>query len=586
MQFSEFCEKLSLLETTESRLKIRDYIFDLFSHLKNTEIRYATYLLQSRIFPSYFNKELNIGQSTVVTAISKSFGFPRNEIEKKHFDFGDLGETTEFFAKKRKQKSIFTKKISLLDVYNTLKKLVETTGKNSVDDKINLIASLYNNSTPKEAKYITKLILKTLRLNLGTKTIIESCALKVMKDEGYKTYDEDFEKYKKIKETIDLKQAINNDLGLIVEMIWEKGFESLKDVKITPGIPIKSALGEREKSPEGIIKRLGYCIAEGKYDGFRTQIHKGKTVKMFSRRGENTTGYFPEFVPILKKINHEFILDSEAIGYDTKTKKYLSFQETIKRKRKYGIKEISKKIPVKLMAFDILYLDGKETLHLPLEERRKILEKLLKEIDCENIQPTIAIKTDNPKELKSFFDSCLDKGLEGVMAKNLRKPYVPGSRDFAWIKLKKNYLFGLADTVDVAVVGYFYGNGKNKNMPSSLLCAVYDEDKNTYNVITKVGSGLSEKDMVFYKKEFENLETEKPENYNSNLVPDKFVKPKFVIEIIVDEISKSPLYKFTKGYSLRFPRVVRIREDKSPEETTSIEEIEELYNLQKSSKKE
>jgi len=529
------------------------------------------------------NKELNIGQSTIISAISKSFGLQKKDIEKKHLQLGDLGETAEFFAKKRKQRSIFKKKISLLDVYNTLRKLVETTGKSSVKNKINLIVSLYNNTSPDDAKYITKLILKTLRLNLGTQTIIEACALKVMRDRNYKTYDENLPEYKKIKETIDFKQAINNDLGLIVLKIWKEGFKSLDKIKAKPGVPIKSALGEREKSAEAIIKRLGYCIVEGKYDGFRTQIHKGKNIiKMFSRRGEDSTHYFPEFIPILKNIKHEFILDSEAIGYDTKTKKFLSFQETIRRKRKYNIKEISKKIPVKLMVFDILYLDGKETLLLPLEERRKLLENLLKEINNENIAQTISIKTDKPKELKSFFDKCLRFGLEGIMAKDLKKPYTPGSRDFAWIKLKKNYLFGLADTVDVAIVGYFYGKGKNKNMPSSLLCAIYDENKNVYNVITKVGSGLTEDTMKFFKKEFKDLETKKPENYNTNLKPDRFVKPKFVIEIIVDEISKSPLYKFTKGFSFRFPRVVRIREDKSPEETTSIEEIEELYNLQKS----
>jgi len=581
MQFEKFSDKLSILETTESRLKIRDYIFELLSELDKDEIKIATYLLQSRIFPSYVNKELNIGQSTIIQAISKSFGLPVKDIEQKHLELGDLGETAEFFAEKRKQKSLFSKKISLIEVYNTLKKLIDLTGKDSVDNKINLIASLYNNTSPKETKYITKIILKSLRLNLGIQTIIEACALKVMKDKNYKTHDENMPEYKKIKETIDLKQSISNDLGLVVSLIFNSGIDALNDIRIKPGIPIKSALGEREISPEAIINRLGYCMVEGKYDGFRTQLHKeGKNITMYSRRGEDSTNYFPEFQKILSNVDHDFILDCEAIGYDVNTKKFLSFQETIKRKRKYDIKETSAKIPVKLIAFDILYLDGKETMNLTLEERRKILEKLISEINHYNVQTSIAIKTDKPKELKSFFDKCLELSLEGIIAKDLKKPYVPGSRDFGWIKLKKNYLEGQADSFDVCIVGYFYGNGKNKSLPSSMLCAVYDEETNVYNVIAKVGSGLTEEIMNQFKSEFANIETKQLENVNTDLIPDVYVEPKFVIEIICDEITKSPLYKFTKGYSFRFPRFVRIREDKNSQDTTTIDEIEEMYYLQ------
>ncbi len=581
MQFEEFSEKLSLLETTESRLKIRDYTFDLFSSLDPEERRFTTYLLQSRIFPAYQNKELNIGQSIIIQAISKSFGQSIKEIEQKHMSLGDLGQTAEYFSNIRMQKSLFSKKISLKEVYDTLKKLVEMQGKSSTDNKIGLLTSLFNNSSAKETKYITKIILKSLRLNLGVQTIIEACALKVMKDQGYNLHDENMQEYKKIKEIIDIKQSISNDLGLVVSLVFNFGIDALDAVKMIPGIPIKSALGEREKSPEAIIERLGYCMVEGKYDGFRTQLHKLENkINMYSRRGEDSTNYFPEFVPLLQKIKHDFILDCEAIGYDVKSKKFLSFQETIKRKRKYDIKEVSEKIPIKLMVFDILYLDGKETMNLPLEERRKLVEKLIAEINCENIQTTIAIKTDKPRELKSFFDKCLELSLEGIMAKDLKKSYVPGSRDFGWIKLKKNYLEGQADSFDVCIVGYFNGQGKNNNLPSSLLCAVYDEEHNVYNVIAKVGSGLTEEQMNFFKLEFENIKTSKPENVNTDLKADEYVEPKYVIEIICDEITKSPLYKFTKGYSFRFPRFIKIRDDKSSQDTTTVEEIEEMYYLQ------
>lgn len=582
MQFIDFSKHLNKLETTESRLLIRDYIYKLYSNLNKDEIKIATYLLLSRINLAYDNKEMNIGHSLIISAISKSFGIPEIQIKKTHLKNGDLGITAELFAKERKQKFIFSKKLNLTDVYNTLKKISNTTGKNSSSMKIDLISSLYNNSTELETKYITKLILKTLRLNLGIHTIIESLALKIMKDKNYNNYDENMHEYKKIKENIDLKQSINNDLGYIAELIWTKGYDAINEIKIKPGIPIKSALCEREKSSDAIINRLGYCIVEGKYDGFRTQIHKDKKVEMFSRRSENITNYFPEFLEILNKNKHSFILDSEAIGYDNKKKKFLSFQETIKRKRKYNIKEISKDIPIKLIVFDILYLDNKEIFCLPLKERRKILENLIKEINDENIVLSENIYTDNKNDLQMFFESCLNKNLEGVIAKDLTKPYVPGSRDFSWIKLKKNYLDGVADTLDVCVIGFFFGNGKNKNLPSSLLCAIYDSELNTYNAIAKVGSGLTEEIMKDLKEKFKDLElNEKPLNYNSDLTPNKYLEPKIIIEIIVDEITKSQVYKNTKNLSFRFPRFIRIREDKDSQDTTTLEEIDELYNLQK-----
>ncbi len=581
MLFKDFAEKLALMETTESRLKIRDFIFDLFSALKPEERKYATYLILSRINPPYLNKELNIGHSIIIQAISKSFGIDVTEIEKKHQSLGDLGLVAEFFSEKRKQKSLFSKQVELLEVYNKLKSFSETIGKSSVDSKINNIAYLYNNTSPQETKYLTKLIVKTLRLNFGSQTLIDALALKAMLEKGYKTYDENMSLYKELKEKIEFKQAICNDIGEVVAKIWNKGIKAIDKIKVNVGIPIMSSLGERENSPEAIIKRLGHCIVEGKYDGFRTQVHKDKKINMFSRRSEEITNYFPELVDCFKKTKSEFILDAEAIGYNAKTKKYLNFQETIKRKRKYLIKETAERIPVKLVAFDVLYYNGKEVLTQPLKERRKLLEKIIKEINNENVISTEAIYTDDPKELKKFFDKCLDQGLEGIFAKNLEKPYMAGQRDFAWIKLKKNYTEGKLDSFDLCVMGYFYGKGKNKTMPSSLLCGTYDSETNTYYAIAKVGSGLTEENMGFFKKEFENISVfKKPFSYNTDLEPDVYVLPKLVIEVLADEITNSPLYKGKKGYSLRFPRFISLREDKLPEDTTTIEEIEDIYYLQ------
>lgn len=584
MQFKDLCDILSKIEPITSRIEIRDILKEFLKSAESKDVDKIIYLLQSEFFRTYEGIELNIGNNIFEDIIAKAYGFSREDVEKHHLKSGDLGITAEYFANQKKQKALFTHKLTVEEVYLKLREVAKTTGKSSTDVKTKLLSAVLQNADPIEAKYIVKIVLGTLRISLGIQTIIEAVALTELEKQGVTNYKEDMPQFKEIKEKIERKYNINNDLGLIVKTILFEGFSALDKINVVVGIPLKSALAEREKSPEAIIERMGKCIVEGKYDGFRLQVHhkKGFT-KIFSRRAEDLTNMFPEFVEILRNVDTDFIFDSEAIGYNKTTGKYLNFQETIKRKRKYDVAETAQSIPIILHIFDVLYYDSKAIMDLPMLERRRLVEMIVQKIGSIHVRATNAIITDNPKDMYTFFKHSVDTGLEGIIAKDLNKQYVPGNRDFAWIKLKKNYMEGQFDSIDLAVVGYFLGKGKYANKPSSLLCAVYDSNANVYKVVAKVASGLTEDLIDYFDDEFKNLVLDKkPANYLSALEPYHYLKAHFVIEVLYDEITKSPLYRDTgEAFSLRFPRIIQIRDDRSTEETTTEEELKRLFDLQK-----
>jgi len=581
MNFKEIAEVLEQIEPVSSRIEIRNILKSFLTSLNAEDIDKTIYILQGEFFRPYEGIELNVGQSIIEESIAKAYGFSKSEVSKQHIQDGDLGKTAEYFAKQKRQKSIFSRKLAVSDVYDKLRQIASETGKSCVEMKLKHLGALMQNTSPLESKYMIKIIAGNLRVKLGVQTIIETVALIELEKSGIKDYKENMSEFNKIKSEIEYGYNISNDLGFIVKIVLTQGLQELKKIKICIGVPLKSALAEREKGPEQIIKRLGKCIVESKYDGFRLQVHhkKGFT-RFYSRRSEDLTAMFPDLLSVFENVKEEFIIDSEAIGFDPKTKTYLNFQATIKRKRKYDVKEKAEEIPVLLHIFDVLYYNGKETVSLPLQERRKLVENLCRHINSKIIIPTNAIFTDDAEELMTFFKKSIDSGLEGIIAKDLNKPYIVGMRDFAWIKLKKNYLEGQADSIDLCIIGYFLGTGKYANKPSSLLCAIYSYD-GRYKAVAKVASGLAESDVDYFNKEFEKMKLlEKPVDYLTALEPNFYVEPKFVIEVVCDEITKSPLYKTGDGFSLRFPRFISIREDKSSDETTSENELRRLFELQ------
>ncbi len=543
----------------------------MFSEAEQSNIDKYVYFCQGNLLPQFKGVVLGLGEKTLLLVLAKASNLPIKEIKDEYLKLGDLGVVAEkFFSEKGKED------IEFIAVYNYLLKVAETVGTGSVEGKINFLAELLSKVKPKEAKYIVRFVQGRMRLGAGEATILEAL-----------TYSKGLNKEVKNK----LEKAFNIccDLGLVAKKFFEKGVEGLKEIKIQPGNPIRPALAERLSSPEEIIKKLGKCAVESKYDGFRCQVHKkGGTVEIFSRRLEKITDMLPEIVEGTKKQIKagETIFEGEALAYNEETGEFYPFQITIQRKRKYGVKEAAEEYPLKLFCFDLLFLNGESYLEKPYLERTETLKEIIGPGDV--LKEADRIITNNPKELERYFQDRIEKGLEGIVAKKLDASYQAGSRNFNWVKLKRSYRGKLADTIDIVVVGYFKGKGKRTKLGiGALLGAVYNEEKDVFQTVTKIGSGLTEEKWVKLRKILDTQKSiVKPARVESVIEPDVWVEPFTVLTVKADEITRSPTHtcgmeKGKMGYALRFPRVIGwVREDKGPEDVNTVNEIIEMYNMQ------
>ena len=361
-----------------------------------------------------------------------------------------------------------------------------------------------------------------------------------------------------------------------------------RKVKVELGVPVMPALCQRLKTADEMVEKMGRVIVEPKYDGTRVQIHirqnpkKEWTVRTFTRNLEETTAMFPELKGIEANIKaSEVILDSEAVGVDPKTGKYLPFQETITRKRKYQIEVMSQRIPLQFMVFDILYQDGESLIRWPLEERKRRLKQIV--ADSKSLKITEYIETENPEEIRRYHAGQLKKGLEGVVVKQVGSSYEPGRRGWSWVKFKEveTAVAKLADTIDPVVMGFYRGKGKRASLGiGAFLVGLRHQGRMV--TVAKIGTGLTDEQWEEMRRRLERqVAMEKPREYvvHKALEPDVWVDPKVVVEIAADEITKSPVH--SAGWALRFPRLVRFRDDKTSEQATS---WEELLAIQKASK--
>lgn len=602
MDFQIIADYFDKIEKVSSRLEITDILKELLLEADEKNIDKLVYMLQGSIAPNYDPIDLGMADKMIINAVEKMSGFTKKEIEKHYLKVGDLGEVAEEFISKRTQKALFSDKLTMDKVYNNLFKISNLEGSGSQDTKIKLFAELLNSASPNEAKYVVRIALGNLRLGLGDSTIIDALALILLDDEkDNKKLHEEIEDYEKLKDVDKLRKVkyilseridgtYNNhaNLGDIAKNVIKHGLAGLEKTKITTGVPIRSSLAERMNSAEDIVEKLGKCAVEVKIDGFRLQIHKNKDeVILFTRGMEDMSETFPEIVDAVRKnIKAEkAIFEGEAIAYDFSNEKLFTFQETIQRKRKYGIEEMAKKFPLKFFVFDIMSLEGKNTMNKKFTDRRDIVEKLIKKNKI--IEPIEQIITDDPIEIQDFFEDALKRNLEGIIAKDLDAKYIAGARKFSWIKLKKSYQKEMTDTVDAVILGYYKGKGKRAKFGLGiLLTGVYDKKSKMYKTIAKVGSGLTEKDMDDLEEKLKKFVSKtKPKNVDSDIKPDFWVEPKFVVELNADEISLSPLHTCGRemddksGYALRFPRYQGLRE-KKPEDATTVTEIKRLFDLQ------
>ncbi|MBS7248971.1 MAG: ATP-dependent DNA ligase [Candidatus Freyarchaeota archaeon] len=571
MKFSVLAKCFEFLEGTSSRLEMTDILANLFKDCTTEEIDKVVYMLQGTVAPPFRGIEIGMGEKFVQQAVSNASGVPKEEVVKQYKTLGDLGDVASNILPKKEGV------LTVSQVYDAFMKIATASGKGTQEVRINALTELLKNSSPEEAKYLVRIPLGKLRLGVGDATIIDALSVRTVGD-------------KSMREEIERAYNLCCDMGLVAKTLYTDR-EAITNFQIKVGNPIKPALAERLSSAEEIIEKIGECYVEAKYDGFRIQLHKeGDKIELFSRRIERMTHMFPEIVQAAKEqIKGDAIIEGETISYDESTGEFLPFQFTIRRKRKHGVEEMAEQYPAIYFAFDILY-NGKDLTQKPYLERRNILEQTITE--GEIIKISEKIRTGDPQELMRFFNENIGRGLEGIVAKDLNAPYIAGARKFAWIKLKRSYKGELADTVDVTIVGYLAGRGSRAKMVGALLGAVYDEETETFKTVAKIGSGMTEEQMINLKKMLDQIKVEKkPKNVDSLITPDVWTQPQYVITVSADEITLSPSHTCGRtkdlGYALRFPRMISwIRQDKKPEDSTTVKEIIQMYNIQKHAKTE
>lgn len=601
MRFLEIVEYFDKIEQTSSRIEMTELLAEMFKKAEAEELKKLVYLCQGQLGPQYSAPDLGLGENFVIDSIAKTTGYSEKKIKNSYQKKGDLGLVAMDLVKTKAQKSLFKQKLDLEKVFSNLEKIAKAEGTGSQELKKKLLAELLNSAEPLEAKFIIRLSLESLRLGVGDPTIMDGLSenhVKEFEEMEKNTVKKLSKEYSgeelhrqiraRVREKIEEKYNVHSDLGQIATLLEEKGLKGLKKIQIQVGIPIRPTLAERLPSAEEIIEKIGRCAVEAKLDGFRMQVHKNnEKVTLFSRRQEDMTHMFPEIVKAVREQvkPKKAILEGEALAYSEETDEFYSFQVTIQRKRKYGVKEYSEKFPLQLFLFDAMYADGENLMDLPFKKRRKKLKQMVSQ--GKDIKLTDQIITSKPKELNEFFDLNVQKGLEGIIAKDLNAKYIAGARKYAWIKLKRSYKGDLGDTIDTVIIGYYAGKGARAKFGlGALLVAVYNEEKDCFETIAKIGTGMTEKQLTELEKMLKKERVKKkPARAKSELEPDYWVEPKQVIEVRADEITESPVHTAAKqkgkeGLALRFPRMVKLRTDKEPEQSTTVKEIKKMFKQQ------
>lgn len=595
MKFSLFAKYLQKLEETTKRLEMTDILTELISKLSSEETDRAIYLASGYLEAPFEGIKFNTADRLMIKIIEQTFSTPKNikqnnlknKIQSLYRKSGDLG-TVVYELKGLKQKS---KDLSITEVYLRLFEITQIEGTGSQELKSNKVSSLLLDLEPLSAKHITRMVLGTMRLGFTELTIIAALA--------------NYLENKLLTKKIEAKYNIYPDIGFIAKKIREKGIKGIEDIDMEIGVPILSQKCQRVTGMEEIPERIKHMWAEFKFDGTRIQLHFDKKkkinkarnpqsnlfrsekegmkenifIKSYTRNLEDTTHQYPEIIEAAKKqINAEsVVLDGEGIGFNRETGEFLPFQETMQRKRKYNIAETAKDIPFKYFVFDILYLNGKSLIDKTLKERRGILKKII--LPGEVIKVDEYLETDEFEELEEYFQKAISLGLEGIVVKTPEKAYEAGARSYSWVKYKTADRNLLSDSIDCVVLGYYNGKGaRSKFGIGGFLVGIYDDKKDSFKTISKIGTGLTEEDWTKLKYMCDKIKIKKkPSNVEMHSIfkPNVFVKPSLVVEIGADEISISPTH--TAGYALRFPRLLKFREDKKPTEATTLKEIELMY---------
>src|SRR3989454_2777716 len=518
--FSKAVESYERIEATTKRLEMTDLLVQLFKETSKKEIDRLVYLTLGKVHPDYTGIVLGLAEKPATKVLPQATGLPDAKVRSLWKTKGDLGLVAEGAIEARRQRPLDTEPLTLSKVYENLDEIARAGGTGSQERKINLLADLLNSASSKEAKYIVRTVVGKMRLGVADMTIVDALAATFATKED--------------RDAVERAYNVSSDLGEVARVLASEGLAGLGKVRLQLFRPIRSMLCERLETLDEILQRLGTCALEYKYDGLRVQAHIGRSeTRLFSRHLENITVQFPDLVTGLKDAYRgtEGIVEGEAVPVDPNTGEFLPFQEVSRRRgRKYDVDVMMKEYPVTLFLFDRLFEDGEDITGRPYRERRERLHKRIR--PNERVQLATFIETDDPKEAEAFFDTALQVGGEGLVAKALDSVYEAGARGYQWIKFKREYAAAMSDTVDLVIVGAFAGRGKRAGTYGALLMAAYDKDADVFRTVCKLGTGFDDATLAALPKRLApNRATHRPVRVDSKLEADEWFDPAVVLEV-------------------------------------------------------
>ena len=579
MLYSDLAETFDRLESTGSRLEMTSILAEFFRRADKAELRSIVYLSQGKLHPDFVPGVLGMADRLVMKAIAKASGNPDDKVEKLTVETGDLGQVAETMISRKKQMALFSEELTVARVVKGLTTIESAEGKDSQDVKQKTLAGLLHDSGPLEARYLCRTVTGRMRVGAADMTILDALA------EAFATKED--------RPTIERAFNVTCDIGLVAETIANGGMDAVLAIGVKVGSPVKVMLAERLPSIAEVVEKMGgRCAMEYKYDGIRVQAHIGRdSVKLYSRRLEDLTSNFPDIAEALRtRCRHgEAIIEGECVAVDPETGYMLPFQNVTHRRKKHGMDEAVRDVPVRIFMFDMLYADGRDWTSEPYLDRRAALESGFEIGD--NVQMTTMRMVGSPEEGEDFFASAIGARCEGIMAKSVAPDsvYRAGSRGFLWIKYKKDYQQALTDSFDLAVVGAFYGMGKRAGRYGALLMAAYDNETGRFETVCKLGTGFDDAFLDAMPALLDGTLSEtRPSSVDAEMVPDVWFDPAVVLEVVAAEITLSPIHTAAKdvlkegaGLGIRFPRFTgRVRDDKTPEQCTTVSEIVEMYGMQ------
>jgi len=575
MMINELIDTFDEIEKTTSRIEKTEHLTKLFKKVKEADdMKVLIKMCQGELISTISGEDkLGVAEITVINALTLISGFSRDKIRESVLKHGDIGSAAEEVLKGRRQKTLFVdeSQLNIVALYNLTRKLGEYGGKTKIDHLRKILSLL----TPKQAKYIVKMIVGLLRLGISTQTIIVALSYMATDKPDSASF-------------IEKAYNMNPDLSVIAVQVMENGVMEIDEIVPMYYTPIKPMLASRLDYNDIFPKMGGNIYVEPKLDGERVQIHKNKIgenkskITLYSRQLTDITDQYPDLVEIIDKgiAANDCILDGEIVAMEGD--KFLPFQVLMKRKRKHDVEESAKEVPVTVWIFDVIKLGDKDYTNTPYIMRKEILIDIFQETD--KLRHVNYREVRSPAELVEYFNEARGLNMEGIICKSAYSQYQAGKRGNSWVKLKSLDGAKMADTIDVIVIGGYNGRGRRAQagIAGSLLCAIYDEQNSRYIAFTNLGTGFTDEIMEeLTMKVRDKVIPHAPHNVFSYIKPDVWVEPFLVLEIMADEIQ----YREGKAYTPRFPVFKSIRTDKGPKDVTTLTEIKEMYERQRQAQK-